>query len=101
MNINEKILPIHPGEILKEEFLVPNGMSANQLSMRLQVPAGRITGIINGQRAITPETALRLSAFFGNSAEFWMNLQVRHDLELAQQESAERIANEVKPQAKS
>lgn len=97
MNTNNQILPVHPGEILKEDFLIPSGMTANQLAMRLQVPPGRITGIINGQRSITPETALRLSKFFGNSPEFWMNLQVHFDLMTARQGSAEKIANEVRP----
>ncbi|HEY9758702.1 MAG TPA: HigA family addiction module antitoxin [Oculatellaceae cyanobacterium] len=97
MNISEQLQPLHPGEILKEEFLVPMGMTANQLAMRLQVPPGRITGIINGQRSVTPDTALRLSKFFGNSAEFWMNLQMHYDLQLASQESKDRINREVRP----
>ena len=92
-----KLPPIHPGEILKEEFMVPLGLSANQLALRLHVPAGRITSIINGQRAVTPETALRLSKLFGNSAEFWLNLQQLYELQLAEQLSGERIANEVRP----
>lgn len=97
MNVDSHISPVHPGEILKEEFLVPSGMTANQLAMRLQVPPGRITGIINGQRAVTTDTALRLSKFFGNSAEFWMNLQIHYDLEIARKDSNDRIVREVRP----
>lgn len=97
MNVNDQISPISPGEILKEDFLIPSGMTANQLAMRLQVPPGRITGIINGQRAITTETALRLAKFFGNSPEFWMNLQIHFDLILTQQRTAEKIDKEVRP----
>jgi addiction module HigA family antidote len=97
MNSFERINPVHPGEILKEDFLKPSGITANQLAMRLQVPPGRITGIINGQRSITPDTALRLSKFFGNSAEFWMNLQSHFDLMLAEQDSSDRISREVRP----
>ncbi len=97
MNVDNHISPVHPGEILKEEFLVPSGMTANQLAMRLQVPPGRITGIINGQRAVTTDTALRLSKFFGNSAEFWMNLQTHYDLVIARKDSNDRIGREVRP----
>lgn len=97
MNVNDHISPIHPGEILKEEFLTPSGITANQLAMRLQVPPGRITGIINGQRAVTADTALRLSKYFGNSAEFWMNLQMHFDLSVARNESNDRISREVRP----
>ncbi len=94
-----KLNPIHPGEILKEEFMVPFGLSANQLALRLQVPTGRITSIVNGQRAITPETALRLSAFFETTAEFWLNLQQLYELQLAKQTSGDKIRQEVRPLA--
>jgi addiction module HigA family antidote len=86
--------PIHPGRILKRE-LVARGLSANRLALALHVPSGRITTILNGKRAISPETALRLARFFGNSAQFWMNLQSRYDLAVAEQEMGERIATEV------
>ncbi|MBU6450546.1 MAG: HigA family addiction module antidote protein [Cyanobacteria bacterium REEB67] len=95
--MNKKFEPIHPGEVLKEEFMRPLGLSANQLALRLHVPAGRITSIINGQRGITPETALRLSKFFTISAEFWLNLQQLYELRLAEQSSGEKIAEEVRP----
>lgn len=70
----------HPGEMLSEEFLKPMGLSANQLALTLRVPANRITEIINGKRGITADTAYRLSAAFGNSPEFWLNLQQSYDL---------------------
>lgn len=89
--------PIHPGEILKEEFMVPNNLSANQLALRLHVPAGRISSIINGQRAITPETALRLSKFFGTTAEFWLNLQQLYELQLAKQAMDGRVLADIRP----
>lgn len=79
--------------------MVPLSLSANQLALRLHVPTGRITSIINGQRAITPETALRLAAFFSMSAEFWLNLQQLYELQLAQQASGEKIQREVRPLA--
>lgn len=97
MTKQTKLAPIHPGEILKEEFMVPFELSANQLALRLHVPPGRITAIINGDRAITPETALRLSKFFENSPEFWLNLQQHYELQLAQQAFGERISIEVRP----
>jgi addiction module HigA family antidote len=96
-NTEKKLPPIHPGEILKEEFMIPLGLSANQLALKLHVPAGRITSIINGQRAITPETALRLSKLFAMSAEFWLNLQQLYELQLTEQSSGARIAEEVHP----
>lgn len=78
---------IPPGEILLEEFMKPFGISQNKLSRDIDVPAGRINEIINGKRAITADTALRLSRFFGTSAELWMNLQVDYDLRKARRES--------------
>lgn len=81
---------IHPGEHLAEQ-LESLGMSASALARQLGVPANRVTGIINGQRAITGDTALRLGHFFGTSAEFWLNLQAMHDLRLAERRSGRRI----------
>jgi len=86
--------PIHPGRILKRE-LQARELSANKLALALRVPSGRITQILNGKRAITPETALRLGHYFGNSAEFWMNLQTRYGLLIAEREMGERIRTEV------
>jgi len=79
----DKDLLIHPGEILKEEFLLPLGVSANRLASSLGVPTNRITAIINGTRRITGETAILLGHAFGTSPEFWLNLQLRHDLDVA------------------
>ncbi|CAH2606455.1 HigA family addiction module antidote protein (plasmid) [Rhodovastum atsumiense] len=91
----------HPGEVLLEEFMRPLALSANALARDLAVPPNRITAIINpvAPRSITPDTALRLSRYFGTTPEFWMNLQAAHDLSKAQAESAERIAAEVQPRA--
>ncbi len=86
--------PIHPGRVLKRELLARE-LSANRLALALRVPSGRITQILNGKRAVTPETALRLSRYFGNSAEFWMNLQTRYDLLVAEREMGARIRAEV------
>ncbi len=89
------MIAIHPGRILKRE-LAARGLSANKLALALHVPSGRITGILNGKRSISPETALRLAHFFGNSSQFWMNLQSRYDLAVTERECGERIAAEVK-----
>jgi addiction module HigA family antidote len=78
--------PVTPGEVLREEFLSPLGISARALARDIGVPANRITEILKGERAITADTALRLSRRLGVSAEFWMNLQVAHDLEIARRE---------------
>jgi addiction module HigA family antidote len=85
----------HPGEMLREEFLVPLGMSQNALAMKIRVPATRIGDILHGRRGITPDTALRLARFFGNSPEFWLNLQQMHDLSKARMELGETIEREV------
>jgi addiction module HigA family antidote len=85
----------HPGEMLREEFLVPLGISQNALAMKIRVPATRIGDIIHGRRSITPDTALRLARFFGNSPEFWMNLQQMHDLSKARLEMSKTIEREV------
>ncbi len=81
--------------MLREEFLIPLGISQNALAMKIRVPATRIGDIIHGRRAITPDTALRLARFFGNSPEFWMNLQQQHDLSKARLELSEIVAREV------
>lgn len=77
------IEPIHPGEILHAEFLEPIGISANKLAKHIQVPTNRVTSIINGQRGISGDTAIRFSHAFGTTPEFWMNLQSHYDLECA------------------
>src|SRR5437764_74496 len=75
-----RMRPIHPGEILREEFLAPLEMSAHALSQAIHVPATRVNDIVNGKRGITADTALRLARYFGNSPEFWLNLQTAYDL---------------------
>ena len=96
-----KMRPIHPGEILREEFLVPLEMSANALAMALHVPAPRINDIVRERRAISPDTALRLGRYFGTTAEFWLNLQLSFDLKLAENEAGKKIAEEVRPMKKA
>ena len=91
-------MAVHPGRILKRE-LSARGLSANKLALALRVPSGRITSIVNGKRAITPDTALRLARFFGNSAQFWMNLQTRYDLLVAEEQLGEQISREVEQAA--
>ncbi|WP_294959099.1 HigA family addiction module antitoxin [Sulfurovum sp.] len=91
----KKIAPIHAGEILLEEFMEPLGLSQNALAKALHVTPRRINEIVNGKRSITADTALRLAKFFGNSAEFWMNLQNRYDLETARDLLENKIDKEV------
>ena len=86
--------PVHPGRILKRE-LVARGLSANKLSLALRVPSGRITSILNGKRRVSPETALRLARYFGNNPRFWLNLQSRFDLAVAERDLGARIEAEV------
>lgn len=92
----KKIQPIHPGEILFEEFLKPMNISQNQLGNDLGVSPRRINEIVHGKRSITADTALRLSVYFGNSASFWMGLQMDYDLETAEDLSSQKILKEVK-----
>jgi len=89
--------PVHPGEILLEEFLKPMGISQYRLAESIRVPARRINEIVLEKRGITADTALRLSRFFGNSAQFWMNLQTLYELESARDLSASSIDREVRP----
>ena len=88
------MFPVHPGRMLKRE-LTAREMSANRLALALRVPSGRLTDILNGKRGISPDTALRLGRYFGNSARFWLNLQTSYELALAERELGERIASEV------
>jgi addiction module HigA family antidote len=91
--------PVHPGEILLEEFLKPMSISQYRLAESIHVPARRINEIVLEKRGITADTALRLSRFFGNSAQFWMNLQTRYELESARELLASSIDREVRPHA--
>lgn len=95
MNPNNKMRPIHPGEVLREEFIIPLGMSAHALAMELRVPAPRINEIVRERRAITPDTALRLARYFGTTPQFWMNLQTSYDLKFAELKIGSKIASEV------
>ena len=76
-----KLAPVHPGEILREDYMAPIGLTSNQLAMSLRIPANRITAIVAGKRGITADTALRLARYFGTSAEMWMDLQGDFDLQ--------------------
>lgn len=89
--------PIHPGEVLREDFLIPLGMSAHALATALRVPAPRINDIVRERRAITPDTAMRLARYFGGDAQSWLNLQVAFDLRTAQIAKGEAIVREVLP----
>jgi addiction module HigA family antidote len=89
--------PIHPGEILMEEFLLPLGVSQYRLAKDICVPARRINEIVHGKRAISADTALRLSRYFGMSDRFWINLQSRYDIEMEKDLLADRLDREVRP----
>lgn len=91
-------VPTHPGEMLLEEFLNPMGLSQRDLAENIHVPYQRINEIVNGRRGVTPSTALRLGKYFGNSAGFWLNLQLRWDLYHAQETEAGALA-EIRPYA--
>lgn len=92
----EKLPPIHPGEILMEEFLEPMGISQYRIAKDIGVPPRRINEIVHGKRSISPDTALRLSRYFGMSERFWMNLQARYDLEVEKDKLADRLDDEIK-----
>jgi addiction module HigA family antidote len=98
--MSRKLKPITPGEILLEEFLNPLGISQSKLARDLSVSVGRVNDIIQGKRAITADTALRLSVYFNMTPEFWMNLQNHYDLKLAKQNLLPKIARSVKPAEK-
>ena len=93
----KKLKPVHPGEILREEFMGPLGLSMNKLAMALSAPVARIADIVNERRGIPAGTALRFARYFNNSPTFWMNLQTRYDLEVAQDEIAAKVARDVQP----
>jgi addiction module HigA family antidote len=90
--MSKKLPPVHPGEILREEFLKPLNLSAYRIAKDLKIPANRVTGIVNEERAITAETAVLLGHYFGTSAEMWMNLQARYDLRVAQRAAAGKLS---------
>ena len=94
---HNKMRPIHPGEILREEYLVPLGMTANALAIALHVTPARINDIVRERRGITPDTALRLARYFGGDAETWLNLRQAFDLKMASAAHGKEIDKEVKP----
>jgi len=97
MGTKNRLPPIHPGEILREEFLSPLDMSANELALALRVPATRIHDIVNEKRGITADTALRLSRYFGTTPKFWMNMQASWELEVAEDQLGYSVKREVLP----
>jgi addiction module HigA family antidote len=94
---SERLRPIHPGEILREDFMRPLRISMNRLGLDLRVPVTRIGEIVHERRGITPDTALRLGRYFNTSARFWMNAQSSYDLEVAQDELRRTIERDVRP----
>ncbi len=96
MRSQRKLVPVHPGEILLEEFMKPLGLSQTRLGRDLGVSPRRINEIVHGKRSVTADTALRLSRYFGTSAEFWLGLQADYDLDTASDRLADRILREVK-----
>ncbi len=97
--MTDKLSPVHPGEVLLEEFILPMNLSQNRLAIDIGVDARRINEIVLGKRAITADTALRLSRFFGNSPQFWLGLQSQYDLDVAEDHLGKRLDREVRPSA--
>jgi len=97
MNRAKKIMPVHPGKVLNEDFVVPTSISIHRLAMDLRVPVTRIADIVNERRGITADTALRLARYFKNAPTFWMNLQTRYDLEVAEDKIAAKVRRDVHP----
>jgi len=95
----KKLAPVHPGEVLLEEFLVPMGISQYRLAKDVNVPPRRINEIVHGTRAVSADTALRLARYFGTSERFWLNLQTQFDLDIESDKSRARIEAEVMPRA--
>jgi addiction module HigA family antidote len=91
--------PVHPGEVLREDYLVPLGMSANALAKALNVPAPRINDIVRERRGVSADTAMRLARYFGGDARSWLNLQAAYDLRVAEIQNIERIEKEIVPKA--
>ena len=94
-----KMRAIHPGEVLREEFLVPLELSAHALAQALRIPAPRVNDVVREKRSITPDTALRLARHLGTTPQFWLNLQASYDLKIAMREAGSKIEREVEPRA--
>ena len=99
MTIVNGMRPIHPGEILREEFLLPMNLSAHALAIALRLPAPRINDIAREKRGVSADTALRLARYFGTSAEFWLGLQADYDLKMARKAAGDAIARDIEPMA--
>ena len=95
----EKLRPVHPGEVLNEEFLKPMGLSQNRLALSIGVPARRINEIVLGKRGVTADTALRLGRYFNMTPQFWLGLQMDYELDVAEDKLSEILAREVRPYA--
>jgi len=98
---NDIMTPIHPGEVLREEFLEAMGISQYRLAKDLGVSPMRVSQIVRGERAVTADTAMRLARYFGNSVDFWLGLQMQYEIETAEDESGDRIDQEVTPLSKA
>ena len=94
---SRKLRPIHPGEILREDYLKPLGLTMKQLALDLRVPATRIAEIVHERRAISADTAIRLGRYFRTNSRFWLNLQTAYDLEVAEDQILDRVLHEVRP----
>jgi addiction module HigA family antidote len=97
--VKKRLHPVHPGEVLSEEFLKPMNLSQNRLALNIGVPARRINEIVLGKRSISADTALRLGRYFGTSAEFWLGLQAQYDLDITAEALGDRLEKEVKTYA--
>ncbi|MBI3306806.1 MAG: HigA family addiction module antidote protein [Candidatus Omnitrophica bacterium] len=97
MGQNKKLEPVHPGEVLDQEFLAPLEINQYRLAKRIHVPARRINEIVQGKRAVSADTALRLSKYFGTSAKFWLNLQAQYDLDIQEEKIISKLESAIKP----
>jgi addiction module HigA family antidote len=97
--IKNGMRPVHPGEILREDYLAPLGLSVNALAQALRIPATRLHEIVKERRGVSPDTALRLARYFDCSAQFWMNLQTAYDLKIAEQQAGASIVESISPRA--
>jgi addiction module HigA family antidote len=93
----KRLKPVHPGEVLREDFLIPAGMSVNQLALALRISTPRLNQIVRGISAVTPNTALRLARYLNTTPDFWLNLQVQYDLDMAEDQEGSAIEREVLP----